>query len=122
MKATVFATGSIGNVGPGFDVLGLAVDGLGDRVTVELSSGPEVPVRVHGIDAAKIPTDPARNGSSPRVSASRPHFGVRTMFTVGARLAPIIVLIRRCCWPHATGLSPGWLPAFGSTTISLPWL
>src|SRR5205823_2543906 len=64
VKATVFAPGSIGNVGPGFDVLGLAVDGIGDRVTVELSSGPEVPVRVRGTDAAMIPTDPSKNAAA----------------------------------------------------------
>ena len=39
MNATAFAPGSIGNVGPGFDVLGLAVEGIGDRVTVELTDG-----------------------------------------------------------------------------------
>jgi homoserine kinase len=75
VKATVFATGSIGNVGPGFDVLGLAVDGLGDRVTVELSSGPEVPVRVHGIDAAMIPTDPARNAAAIAANAMLRRYG-----------------------------------------------
>jgi len=36
-RARVFAPGTIGNVGPGFDVLGLAVDGIGDTVTVELT-------------------------------------------------------------------------------------
>ena len=75
MKATVFAPGSIGNVGPGFDVLGLAVDGLGDRVTVELSSGPEVPVRVRGIDAAMIPTDPGKNAAAIAANAMLRHYG-----------------------------------------------
>jgi homoserine kinase len=75
VKATVFAPGSIGNVGPGFDVLGLAVDGLGDRVTVELSSGPEVPVRVRGIDAAMIPTDPAKNAAAIAANAMLRHYG-----------------------------------------------
>ena len=28
----VFSPASIGNIGPGFDVLGLAIDGLGDTV------------------------------------------------------------------------------------------
>lgn len=32
-SATAYAPGSIGNVGPGFDILGLAVTGAGDRVT-----------------------------------------------------------------------------------------
>ena len=75
MKATVFAPGSIGNVGPGFDVLGLAVDGIGDRVTVELSSGPEVPVRVRGTDAAMIPTDPSKNAAAIAANAMLRRYG-----------------------------------------------
>jgi homoserine kinase len=63
-KATVFAPGSIGNVGPGFDVLGLAVDGVGDRVTVELTSGPARVEEVTGRDAELVPRDPARNVAS----------------------------------------------------------
>lgn len=61
MKATAFAPGSIGNVGPGFDVLGLAVDGIGDRVTVELTKGEARIDDVTGVDADLVPRDPARN-------------------------------------------------------------
>jgi homoserine kinase len=61
MKATAFAPGSIGNVGPGFDVLGLAVDGIGDRVTVELTKDPSRVDDVTGIDADLVPRDPDRN-------------------------------------------------------------
>jgi len=63
-QATVFVPCSIGNVGPGFDVLGLAVEGLGDRVTVELRDDPKFVVELSGIDAAEIPTDPSRNTAS----------------------------------------------------------
>lgn len=34
-RLTVFAPGSVGNVGPGLDILGLAIRGIGDCVTVE---------------------------------------------------------------------------------------
>ncbi len=61
-RATVFAPGSVGNVGPGFDILGLAVDGAGDSVTVEL--GKSGPVIVRGRDADLIPTDPMKNAAS----------------------------------------------------------
>jgi homoserine kinase len=64
MKATVFAPGSIGNVGPGFDVLGLAFDGLGDRVTVELTDGDPRVATVSGRDAELVPRDPDRNVAS----------------------------------------------------------
>jgi len=68
VKATAFAPGSIGNVGPGFDVLGLAVDGIGDRVTVEL--GDEARIEdVTGRDAELVPRDPSRNSASLGASA-----------------------------------------------------
>ncbi|HKO01628.1 MAG TPA: homoserine kinase [Thermoanaerobaculia bacterium] len=57
--ATVFVPASIGNVGPGFDVLGLAIDGIGDRVSVELRDS--FTVTVSGRDADQVPADPARN-------------------------------------------------------------
>jgi homoserine kinase len=57
LKATAFAPGSIGNVGPGFDVLGLAVEGIGDTVTVELTDGEARVAAVTGRDAAYIPRD-----------------------------------------------------------------
>jgi homoserine kinase len=61
-RATVFAPGSVGNVGPGFDILGLAIDGIGDRVTVE--PGKSGPVIVRGRDAELVPTDPAKNAAA----------------------------------------------------------
>jgi len=59
--ATVFAPATVGNVGPGFDVLGLAVDGIGDTVTVELTAEPSRIVSVTGRDAGLIPTDIDKN-------------------------------------------------------------
>ena len=58
---TVFSPASIGNVGPGFDVLGLAVDGLGDKVTVTLTDGEARVDNITGRDASLIPRDPALN-------------------------------------------------------------
>ncbi|HXI14267.1 MAG TPA: homoserine kinase [Thermoanaerobaculia bacterium] len=59
--ATAFAPGSIANLGPGFDVLGLAVDGIGDRVTVELTDRETRIADVTGLDSDLIPRDPKRN-------------------------------------------------------------
>ena len=62
VAATAFAPGSIGNVGPGFDVLGLAIDGIGDRVTVALAvEGASRVGEVTGRDAGEIPRYPAAN-------------------------------------------------------------
>lgn len=60
MRARVFVPGSIGNVGPGFDVLGLAIDGIGDTVSIELAGG-AWSVSVGGRDADRVPSDPHKN-------------------------------------------------------------
>ena len=58
---TVFSPGSIGNVGPGFDVLGLAVDGVGDKVTVTLTDGDARVESITGRDASLLPREAKKN-------------------------------------------------------------
>jgi homoserine kinase len=73
--ATAYAPGSIGNVGPGFDVLGLAFDGLGDTVTVTVAADDE-PSRITGVtgrDAERIP----RDASNTALIAARAYFDAR---------------------------------------------
>jgi homoserine kinase len=41
-SATAFAPGGVGNMGPGLDILGLALDGLGDTVRAEWIDGPGI--------------------------------------------------------------------------------
>jgi homoserine kinase len=62
-RITVFAPASIGNVGPGFDVLGLAVDGLGDTITAEPTDGSIEIGEITGRDATLVPTDPEKNAA-----------------------------------------------------------
>lgn len=57
----VFAPGSIGNVGPGFDILGLAVAGAGDVVSAEAVEKPGVTIADPG--HPDLPTDPDRHTS-----------------------------------------------------------
>ncbi len=56
---TVYAPGSVSNVGPGFDCLGIAILGRGDRVSARLVDAPGV--HVASVSDARIPRDPARN-------------------------------------------------------------
>lgn len=60
-EVTVFAPASMGNVAVGYDILGAAVDGLGDRVTVRRL--PESEVRVGSITGrvTDLPTHPPDN-------------------------------------------------------------
>lgn len=58
-RATAFAPGTIANLGPGVDVLGLAVSDAGDTVTVE--SRGEGRIQILSSGHPDVPTDPARN-------------------------------------------------------------
>ena len=60
-RARVFAPATIGNVGPGFDVLGLCIDGLGDVVEARIG---ESYVEVAGRDAELVPLEPEKNAAS----------------------------------------------------------
>lgn len=59
---TAFAPGGVGNVGPGLDIVGLAVAGAGDEVSAEWSDRPGFTV----IDAGhpSLPTDPRRHAAA----------------------------------------------------------
>ncbi|HXU46431.1 MAG TPA: homoserine kinase [Thermoanaerobaculia bacterium] len=59
--ARVYAPGSIGNLGPGFDALGLAVAGAGDTVLARRAGRSGVTILAAGHPA--IPTEAARNSA-----------------------------------------------------------
>jgi homoserine kinase len=61
-RVRAFAPASIGNLGPGLDVLGCAVTGAGDSVTAEWCDEPGVVVRDAG--HPELPTDPALHSSA----------------------------------------------------------
>ncbi len=67
-SATAFAPASIGNVGVGFDVLGLAISGAGDTVTVSRrDAGDTVVSRIvdaNGAELTRLATEPERNTAS----------------------------------------------------------
>ena len=79
VRATAFAPASVGNVAIGFDILGFAVDALGDRVTVTRTVEPGVRITaVRGI-AGELPRE-ARDNTAGRAllalqEAVRPDFG-----------------------------------------------
>jgi homoserine kinase len=54
-----FAPGTVANLGPGLDILGLAVTGAGDTVTAERTAGREIRIRSSG--HPDIPAEPERN-------------------------------------------------------------
>ena len=58
---TVFAPATIANLGPGFDVLGLAVTGRGDVVEARKTASPGVLIESVSGDENRLPRDPAKN-------------------------------------------------------------
>ncbi len=82
-SATALAPATVGNVGPGFDVLGLAVEGLFDTCRLELApGGNDEVVEVSGRDADLVPRDPKKNCASAAARALLDAAGERG----GARL------------------------------------
>jgi len=67
-QVTAFAPASIGNVGVGFDMLGLALAGVGDRVSARRCQAPGISIdKVYGIDGEPHPYlshDPDHNTAS----------------------------------------------------------
>ncbi len=57
----VFAPATVSNVGPGFDVLGLALNQPGDVVDAELADAPGVEIVEVTGDDGQLTTDPTRN-------------------------------------------------------------
>ncbi len=80
-QVTAFAPGSASNLGPGFDCLGVAFTGKGDRVHARRSA--ERGVRVVAVSDARIPTDAARNTAAIAASAVLRRAGI----DVGLELA-----------------------------------
>lgn len=49
------------NLGPGFDVIGVALDLAYDEVEVEVEEGRGIEIEVEGVEASQIPRDPDKN-------------------------------------------------------------
>ena len=62
IRATAYAPGSIGNLGPGLDVLGCAVEGAGDTVVAEFAAAPGITVLESG--HAALTTDADQHASA----------------------------------------------------------
>jgi homoserine kinase len=87
----VYVPGSIGNVGPGLDVLGLAVAGAGDTIVARRLDRPGIRVTRSGHPS--LPTTPARNTAAiaaravlARLGLSE-HHGVSLAITKGLPLS-----------------------------------
>ena len=62
VRATAYSPGSIGNLGPGLDVLGCALAGAGDTVTAEFAATPGITVLDPGHPS--LTSDPTQHASA----------------------------------------------------------
>lgn len=89
-SATAFAPATVANVAVGFDILGFAIDSIGDAVTVSIVDQPSVKIR-EITDAAgssldrEIPLDPARNTASVGLIGLREELRLEFGFEVSLR-------------------------------------
>ncbi|MBP7570263.1 MAG: homoserine kinase [Acidobacteria bacterium] len=72
-RVRVFAPASVSNLGPGFDVLGLAIDRPGDIVEAEFRDGPGVEIAAVTGDGGLLPVDPERNVAGVAASSVLAH-------------------------------------------------
>ena len=63
----VFAPASSANLGCGFDVMGMALDGIGDVLRIAISEGDGLTIR--NASAAELPEDIEKNVITPAVRA-----------------------------------------------------
>jgi homoserine kinase len=81
-QATAFAPAGVGNVAVGFDVLGHALDAVGDRVTVRRTDEPTVRIlEITGCEEA-LPLDPAQNTATAGLVAMIRELGLPFGFEV----------------------------------------
>jgi homoserine kinase len=71
----VYAPASIANLGPGFDVFGVALDGLGDYIKVKRVSEPGVRIHIKGFEADQIPVKAQQNSAGAVMNAALDRIG-----------------------------------------------
>lgn len=82
-RATAYAPGSVGNVGPGLDILGLALHGAGDEVLIAWRDEPGLAITDAG--HRDIPTDPAKNTAAIAAAAVFARLGIARGATLAVR-------------------------------------
>jgi homoserine kinase len=74
-RAEAFAPATVANLGVGFDILGLALEGFGDRAIVEFRDDEEIQITDIQGDGGKLPREPEKNVASVSARAYLDHIG-----------------------------------------------
>ncbi len=74
-RAEAFAPATVANLGVGFDILGLALVGMGDRAIVEFQESPEIVITDIEGDDGKLPREADKNIAAVSARALLEHMG-----------------------------------------------
>ena len=89
-QVTLKAPATTANLGPGFDVFGLALEYPSDKVTLTLDSSKNVRIKVSGVQAETISTTPERNTAGVVANYMIQEFSLKT---------GLIIQIEKGIWP-----------------------
>ncbi len=81
-RAEAYAPASVANLGVGFDILGMALEGMGDRAIIEFHDSPKIVIADIKGDGGKLPRDPAENVASVSARALLDHIGDKRGLTI----------------------------------------
>ena len=76
-KVRAFAPGTVANMGCGFDVMGMTLDGVGDVVSVEVSEGDGL--EIENRTEVELPDDIEKNVITPAVRALMAAYGEKRL-------------------------------------------
>jgi len=79
-SVTIFSPASIANVGPGFDIMGFAINDPGDKIILETTR--ESSHRIINTTGCDLPLDPDKNAATVSLSAFLKHVGSKQKFLV----------------------------------------
>lgn len=83
-RVTVFSPATSANVAVGFDILGFAVEGLGDEVTLVKTEQPELVIdHIHGSD--KLPYEAHKNSATVALQSMLDYLDLRQGFKVSIK-------------------------------------
>ncbi len=78
-SVTIFSPASVSNVGPGFDILGFALEGMGDTITLSTREDDQYVIEAIGAD---LPLDPEKNVATVGLRSLCDHLGYRGGFHI----------------------------------------
>ena len=84
-RIKVFAPNTVANVGCGYDVLGFALQGYGDEITVEKRNDSQLVIAT--IEGADLPTDPKINVATVAISSMLDSLGRKEGFNLSIKKA-----------------------------------